>query len=51
MPEGEFGNTKEEWNSLFEKSITNEVFLLWKWIDSSWNVFQKRGSELCLLGR
>jgi hypothetical protein len=50
MPEGEFGNTKEEWNSLLGKSITNEVFLLWKWIDSWWDVFKKGGSGFCLFG-
>jgi hypothetical protein len=28
LSEGQFVNMGEEWNSLLEKSITNEVFLL-----------------------
>jgi hypothetical protein len=51
ISEGQFENMNEEWNSLLEKSITDEVFLLWKWIDSWWDVFKNGGSELCLFGR
>jgi hypothetical protein len=51
ISEGQFANMREEWNSLLEKSITNEVFLLWEWIYSRWDVFKKGGSELYLFGR
>jgi len=47
--EGQFVNMREEWNSLLEKSVTNEVFLLWKWIYSWWDVFKDGSRELYLL--
>jgi len=49
LPEEEFPDIKHEWNSLLEKSVTNEVFLLWEWIYSWWEVFKDPSRELYLL--
>jgi CelD/BcsL family acetyltransferase involved in cellulose biosynthesis len=49
MTEDQFGNMREEWNSLLEKSVTNEIFLLWEWMHSWWDVFKNGNSELYLL--
>jgi CelD/BcsL family acetyltransferase involved in cellulose biosynthesis len=49
LSEKEFLNVRDEWNSLLEKSVTNEVFLLWEWIYSWWEVFKDAGRELYLL--
>lgn len=49
MTEGQFGNMREEWNSLLEKSVTNEIFLLWEWMYSWWDVFKSGNRELYLL--
>ena len=49
ISEGQFASMREEWNSLLEKSITDEVFLLWEWMYSWWDVFKNGGSELYLL--
>ena len=49
ISEDEFTNMKEEWNSLLEKSITNEVFLLWEWIYAWWDVFKDGRRELYIL--
>ena len=40
---------REEWNSLLEKSVTNEIFLLWEWMYSWWDVFKNGSRELYLL--
>ena len=49
MTECQFGMMREEWNSLLEKSVTNEIFLLWEWMFSWWDVFKNGSSELYLL--
>jgi hypothetical protein len=49
MSEDQFGNMREEWNALLEKSVTNEIFLLWEWMYSWWDVFKNEGRELYLL--
>ena len=49
LSEIEFLDVKHEWNSLLEKSVTNEVFLLWEWIYSWWEVFKDASRELYLL--
>jgi CelD/BcsL family acetyltransferase involved in cellulose biosynthesis len=49
MSEGEFGSMREEWNSLVERSVTNEIFLLWDWMYSWWDVFKNGTRELYLL--
>jgi hypothetical protein len=49
IAEGQFENMREEWNSLLEKSVTNEIFLLWEWMYSWWDVFKNGGRELYLL--
>jgi len=49
ISEGQFENMREEWNSLLEKSVTNEIFLVWEWMYSWWDVFKNGGSELYLL--
>jgi CelD/BcsL family acetyltransferase involved in cellulose biosynthesis len=49
LPEEEFPDVKHEWDSLLEKSVTNEVFLLWEWIYSWWEVFKDASKELYLL--
>jgi CelD/BcsL family acetyltransferase involved in cellulose biosynthesis len=49
LSEEEFLNLKHEWNSLLEKSVTNEVFLLWEWIHAWWEVFKDESRELYLL--
>ena len=49
LSEKEFLDVKHEWNSLLEKSVTNEVFLLWEWIYSWWEVFKDSSRELYLL--
>ncbi len=49
IPEGEFGRMRQEWNSLLERSVTNEIFLLWEWMYSWWDVFKNGSRELYLL--
>lgn len=49
VSEDEFGNMRGEWNSLLEKSATNEIFLLWEWMYSWWDVFKNGSSKLYLL--
>ena len=49
LPEEEFPNAKHEWDSLLEKSVTNEAFLLWEWVYSWWEVFKDASRELYLL--
>jgi CelD/BcsL family acetyltransferase involved in cellulose biosynthesis len=49
LSEKEFLDVKHEWNSLLEKSVTNEVFLLWEWMYSWWEVFKDASRELYLL--
>jgi len=49
LPEEEFPDVKHEWDSLLEKSVTNEVFLLWEWMYSWWEVFKDASKELYLL--
>jgi CelD/BcsL family acetyltransferase involved in cellulose biosynthesis len=49
MSEDEFGNMREEWDSLLEKSVTNEIFLLWEWMYAWWDVFKSGTRELYLL--
>ncbi len=45
----QFVNMREEWNSLLEKSVTNEIFLLWEWMYSWWDVFKNGSRELYIL--
>ena len=45
----QFIDMREEWNSLLERSLTNEVFLLWEWISSWWDVFKDGSRELYIL--
>ena len=40
---------REEWNSLLEKSLTNEIFLVWEGIYSWWDVFKNGDRELYIL--
>lgn len=40
---------REEWDALLEKSVTNEIFLLWEWIYSWWDVFGDGNKELYIL--
>ena len=49
IPDSQFVNMKEEWNALLEQSATNELFLVWEWMYSWWDVFKNGGSELYLL--
>ena len=49
IAEGQFENMREEWNSLLEKSVTNEIFLLWEWMYSWWDVFKDGSKELYIL--
>jgi CelD/BcsL family acetyltransferase involved in cellulose biosynthesis len=49
ISEAQFENMREEWNSLLEKSATNEIFLSWEWMYSWWDVFKNEGSQLYLL--
>jgi CelD/BcsL family acetyltransferase involved in cellulose biosynthesis len=49
LPEEEFPDAKHEWDSLLEKSVTNEAFLLWEWVYSWWEVFKDASRELYLL--
>ncbi len=49
LSEKEFLDVKHEWNSLLENSVTNEVFLLWEWVNSWWEVFKDSSKELYLL--
>ena len=49
LSEKEFLEVKHEWNSLLEKSVTNEVFLLWEWIYAWWKSFKDRDKELYIL--
>jgi CelD/BcsL family acetyltransferase involved in cellulose biosynthesis len=49
ISEGQFENMRAEWNSLLEKSVTNEIFLLWEWIYSWWDVFKDGSRELYIL--
>lgn len=49
VSEGQFKNMREEWNSLLEKSVTNEIFLLWEWMYSWWDIFKDGKTELYLL--
>jgi hypothetical protein len=45
----QFVDMREEWNSLLERSFTNEIFLLWEWIYSWWDVFKDGNRELYIL--
>jgi len=45
----QFIKMREEWNSLLERSLTNEMFLLWEWIYSWWDVFKDGNRELYIL--
>jgi CelD/BcsL family acetyltransferase involved in cellulose biosynthesis len=49
LSEEEFLDVKDEWNSLLQKSVTNEAFLLWEWIYSWWEVYEDASRELYLL--
>jgi len=49
LSEGQFANMREEWNSLLESSATNEIFLLWEWMYSWWDVFRDGSRELYIL--
>jgi len=49
ISECQFENMREEWNSLLEKGVTNEIFLSWEWMYSWWDVFKNEGSQLYLL--
>jgi len=49
ISEGQFENMRAEWNSLLEKSATNEIFLLWEWMHSWWDVFKNGSRQLYLL--
>jgi CelD/BcsL family acetyltransferase involved in cellulose biosynthesis len=50
IDESEFGRSQVIWNEILENSRTNEVFLLWEWIDSWWKVFRNGNRELFILG-
>jgi hypothetical protein len=45
----QFIDMREKWNSLLERSLTNEVFLLWEWVYSWWDVFKDGSRELYIL--
>jgi CelD/BcsL family acetyltransferase involved in cellulose biosynthesis len=49
ISEGQFEYMREEWDSLLEKGVTNEIFLSWEWIYSWWDVFKNGGSQIYLL--
>ena len=49
LSEKEFLEVKHEWNSVLEKSVTNEVFLLWEWTYAWWNSFKDGDRELYIL--
>jgi len=49
LSEKEFLDVRPEWDSLLEKSVTNEVFLSWEWISSWWEVFKDASRELYVL--
>jgi CelD/BcsL family acetyltransferase involved in cellulose biosynthesis len=49
ISDSQFVNMREEWNALLEKSVTNEIFLVWEWMYSWWDVFKNGGRELYLL--
>jgi CelD/BcsL family acetyltransferase involved in cellulose biosynthesis len=49
LSEEEFVKFKHEWNSLLERSVTNEVFLLWEWIYAWWGSFKDEHKELYIL--
>ncbi len=49
LSEKEFLGVRHEWNSLLEKSVTNEVFLLWEWIYAWWDGFKDGDKELYIL--
>ena len=45
----QFIDMRDKWNSLLERSLTNEVFLLWEWVYSWWDVFKDGSRELYIL--
>ena len=49
VSEGQFNHMREEWNSLLERGVTNEIFLSWEWIHSWWEVFKDGDKELYIL--
>jgi len=49
ISEEEFLHLRTEWNSLLERSVTNEVFLSWEWIYSWWETFTSENKELFIL--
>ena len=49
ISEEDFLHLRTEWNSLLERSVTNEVFLSWEWIYSWWETFTSENKELFIL--
>ena len=44
-----FSALKQDWNKLVEHSIHPQPFLLWEWMFTWWEVYQKSGYELLIL--
>ena len=49
ISEDTFRGMRDEWNSLLEKSVTNEFFLLWEWVYSWWQSFKDHSKVLFIL--
>lgn len=49
ISEAEFASVKEQWSSLLDRSITNEVFLSWEWMFSWWDAFKDDSKQLLIL--
>ena len=49
ISEKEFLEMRTRWNSLLGGSITNEVFLLWEWVDAWWSSFKDNEKQLYIL--
>jgi hypothetical protein len=49
IEEPEFSRLQVTWNEVLDNSRADEVFLLWEWIDSWWNIFRSANRELFIL--
>lgn len=49
ISEEDFSKIKDEWNSLLERSVNNEIFLTWEWIYSWWINFKSPQKKLLIL--
>jgi CelD/BcsL family acetyltransferase involved in cellulose biosynthesis len=47
--ENEFIRMQASWNGVLQNSRTDEVFLLWEWIDSWWTIFRNPARELFII--